>query len=93
MVLECSSNLVADPADRDHPDQKLLMLVETCDEGILKKLDDHGGEWLDVGTPLGIVDDGDDVDGDWTWQAYLHDEGDDVEKKDYVWQVMKKTET
>ena len=80
MILECSPDLVNDPADRDFDDQKLLMFVETCEEGILKDLDDHGGKWLGVGTPIGIVDDGDAVDDDLIWQAYLHDEK--VETKD-----------
>lgn len=74
MILECSSDLVADPADRDFPDQKLFMFIETCEEGVLKDLNDHGGQWVDVGTPIGIVDDGDNVDMDWIWQGYLHDE-------------------
>ena len=74
MILECSSNLVKDPADRDFPDQKLLMFVETCEEGTLKDLDDHEGKWLDVGTPIGTIDDGDGPDGDWIWQAYKHEE-------------------
>ena len=74
MILECSPDLINDPADRDFPDQKPLMFIETCDEGILKNLNDHGGKWLDVGTHIGIIDDGDDIDDDWTWQAYLHQE-------------------
>mmetsp|Transcript_8472 Transcript_8472/g.12711 ORF Transcript_8472/g.12711 Transcript_8472/m.12711 type:complete len:120 (+) Transcript_8472:139-498(+) len=75
MILECSPDLIADPADREYPEQKLHMFIETCDEGILQDLNDHGGKWLDVGTSLGIiVDDDEEIDGDWTWQAYLHDE-------------------
>ena len=52
------------------------MFLETCDEGTLQGLNDHGGQWLDVGTPLGTIvdDDEEEVDGDWIWQAYLHDE-------------------
>mmetsp|Transcript_9220 Transcript_9220/g.11623 ORF Transcript_9220/g.11623 Transcript_9220/m.11623 type:complete len:125 (-) Transcript_9220:590-964(-) len=80
MILECSPDLIHDPADRDFPDQKRLMFIETCDEGILKELNDHEGKWLDVGTPIGVVDDGDVVDKDWIWQAYLHEEK--VETKD-----------
>uniref|UniRef100_A0A7S2WKY4 Uncharacterized protein n=1 Tax=Eucampia antarctica TaxID=49252 RepID=A0A7S2WKY4_9STRA len=76
MILECSSDLRADPADRVTPDEKLLMFIETCDEGVLKDLNDHGGNWIDVGTSIGIVDDGDPVDGDWLWEAYLHNEED-----------------
>ncbi len=75
MILECSPDLIADPADREYPDQKLLMFIETCDEGVVQGLDDYGGEWLDVGSSLGIiVDDDNEVDGDWTWQAYIHNE-------------------
>jgi hypothetical protein len=28
-------------------------------------------KWLKVGTPVGLIDDGEEVDGDWIWQAYL----------------------
>ena len=77
MILECSSDLIADPADRDYPEQKPLMFIETMDEGNLKNLDDHDGKWIPVGTPIGTVDDGDVLDGDWTWQAYLHSENEE----------------
>ena len=53
------------------------MLLESLEEGVLKELDDWQGEWMDFGTVLGVVDDGDEIDGDWTWQAYLHDEDDE----------------
>jgi len=93
MVLECSSDLVADPADRAYPDQQLHMLIETCEEGSLgitkKEMEEYvgdgsGSSWLSVGTELGVVEDGDDVDGDWIWQGYLHDEDDEKESGDGV---------
>ena len=31
-------------------------------------------KWMKVGTNIGVIDDGDDIDGDWSWQAYLHDD-------------------
>mmetsp|Transcript_16000 Transcript_16000/g.34806 ORF Transcript_16000/g.34806 Transcript_16000/m.34806 type:complete len:123 (-) Transcript_16000:26-394(-) len=78
VILECSSDLIADPADRQSPNHKPLMLLETLEEGTLMDLDDSDGKWMDVGSYLGVVYDGDDIDGDWTWQAYLHEEGDDI---------------
>ena len=78
VILECSSDLVADPADRSSPDHKPMMLLETLEEGTLEKLNDWRGQWMDVGTEIGVIDDGDDVDFDWSWQAYLHDEDDEI---------------
>jgi len=96
MILECSPDLIADPADRISPNHKPLMLIETCDEGHVvwdrerlrllseengngSRDDDNGGdgEWLNVGTVVGVVDDGDDVDGDWLWEAYLHNDSEE----------------
>ena len=77
LILQCTADLVADPADRPTPGYKPFMLLESLEEGVLKELDDWQGEWIDVGTVLGVVDDGDEIDGDWTWQAYLHDEDDE----------------
>ena len=74
MILECSKDLIADPADRKHEEERLHMIIETCDEGNLRNLNDHDGKWIDVGTPLGIIDDGESIDGDWTWQAYLFED-------------------
>lgn len=69
-TVECSSDFIT-PAYRDSPDQKLKMIVETQEEGIVTDLrTDLIGKWLDVGSNLGIVDDKDPLDGDWTWQAY-----------------------
>lgn len=73
MILEVSPDLVM-IEHRDYPDQTTLMVVETQDEGMVKQLNDHGGKWIDIGTPFGIIDDGDEIDGDWTWQAYYHTE-------------------
>jgi hypothetical protein len=55
-----------------------MMLLEALEEGTLEKLNDWKGQWMDVGTEIGIVDDGDDIDFDWSWQAYLHDEDDEI---------------
>jgi len=90
---------VADPADRAYPDQQLHMFIETCEEGSLgitkKEMeefvgDGSGNSWLSVGTELGVVEDGDEVDGDWIWQGYLHDEDDE---KDNGGGVVDKEET
>lgn len=78
MILECSEDLVSDPADRDYPDQKLIMIVETCDEGLVRNLNTHNGEWINIGTEVGIVDDDDPIDDNWTWQAYKHKEDTDI---------------
>ena len=60
------------------------MLIETCEEGVMELdvdgvMEEFGGRWLEVGTVLGVVEDGEEVDGDWIWQAYLHDDEDEVE--------------
>ncbi len=89
MILQCSSDLIADPADRKYDDEKLLMFIETCDEGIVKSLNMdlvESGTWLDVGTTIGMIDEEEDDDDDnenmdvneikdeFLWQAYLHEE-------------------
>ncbi len=76
MVLECSPDLIADPADREYDDQKLMMIIETCEDGDLHLKQEviEESQWFDVNTEIGIiVDDDDEVDDDWTWQAYFHD--------------------
>lgn len=78
VILECSSDLVADPADRPSPDHRPMMLLETLEEGRLKNLKDWKGKWMKVGTNIGVIDDGEDIDGDWAWQAYLHDDDDKI---------------
>lgn len=72
MIIECSKDLIADPAGRAHPDERLIMIIETCDEGYLKNMNDHNNEWIDIGTEIGTVYDGDPVDSEWIWQAYVY---------------------
>ena len=78
VILECSSDLVADPADRPSPNHRPTMLLETLEEGTLEKLKDWKGKWMNVGTKIGVIDDGEEMDGDWSWQAYLHDDDDEI---------------
>jgi hypothetical protein len=74
MILECSPDLVTETL-RDTPDQTTKMMVDTQDEGVVSfLLEDWEGKFIEVGTELGVIDDGEPVDGDWTWQAYLHTE-------------------
>lgn len=74
MIVECSPDLVTETL-RDTPDQKTKMMVDTQDEGVVSfLLEDWEGKFIEVGTELGVIDDGEPVDGDWTWQAYLHTE-------------------
>ena len=30
-------------------------------------------DWMPIGTEIGVIDDDDEIDGDWIWQAYFHD--------------------
>jgi hypothetical protein len=72
MVVECSPDLVT-AGLRESPDETLQMMIDTQEEGVLRNLKAiDETEWLNVGTEIGIVDDGDPIDGDWAWQAYLH---------------------
>lgn len=74
MILECSPDLVTE-AFRDTPNQKVRMMIDTQDEGVVRGLlEDWEGKMIDVGTPVGVIDDGEPIDGDWTWQAYLDNE-------------------
>jgi pyruvate/2-oxoglutarate dehydrogenase complex dihydrolipoamide acyltransferase (E2) component len=74
MIVECSPDLVTE-AFRDNPDEKIKMMVDTQDEGIVNlNLTNWEGKFIPVGTQLGVIDDGDPIDGDWTWQANLHTE-------------------
>jgi pyruvate/2-oxoglutarate dehydrogenase complex dihydrolipoamide acyltransferase (E2) component len=78
-IVDCSPDLLT-PGFRDDPDQKLSMIVESQEEGEVSQLKTEVlGQWLDVGTVVGVIDDGDEVDGDWAWQAYT-DNPDDAEK-------------
>lgn len=71
MRLECSSDFITE-ANRDHEHQTVNMVIDTQDEGVIRDLNDFDPTiWLDVGTPVGMIDDGDELDGDWIWQAYL----------------------
>lgn len=72
MVVECSPDLVT-AGLRESPDETLQMMIDTQEEGVLRNLKAiDETEWLNVGTEIGIVDDGDPIGGDWAWQAYLH---------------------
>lgn len=72
LIVECSPDLVT-AGLREFPNETLQMMIDTQDEGILRNLRAPiANEWLDVGTEIGIIDDADPIDGDWTWQAYLH---------------------
>jgi hypothetical protein len=74
MIVECSPDLVT-AGLREFPEERIKMMIDTQDEGVvrsLRALEDT--EWLAVGTHIGVIDDGDPIDGDWTWQAYLHTE-------------------
>ena len=59
--------------------ETLQAFVETNDERIFRNLRtgdedvESKSERPKAGTPIGVIDDGDDIDGDWTWQGYLHE--------------------
>eukprot|EP00956_Cyclotella_meneghiniana_P036781 scaffold130514_cov79-Cyclotella_meneghiniana.AAC.3 len=79
MHLQCSADLIADPADRVTPNHQPTMLLECMEEGTLQwnKFTEtiDASQWIEVGTVLGeIIDEGDEegVDEEWKWQAYLH---------------------
>ena len=83
LLLQCSPDLIADPADRKSKLHEPRMLLESMEEGVVRWRDDLSEEkWYDVGVVIGdiIEEDDDDDDGEdieeWTWQAYL-DEKDD----------------
>ena len=72
-ILDCSPDFLT-PGFRETPDQQVSMIIENQEDGVVSELDTGVlGKWLDVDTPIGVIDDGDDIDGDWTWQAYTHD--------------------
>jgi pyruvate/2-oxoglutarate dehydrogenase complex dihydrolipoamide acyltransferase (E2) component len=72
MVVECSPDLVT-AGLRESPYETLQMMIDTQEEGVLRNMKViNETEWLNVGTEIGIIDDGDPIDGDWTWQAYLN---------------------
>jgi hypothetical protein len=70
MRLECSPDFVTE-AFRKHELETVIMM-DTQEEGVVRNLIDIDPTvWLDVGTPVGIIDDGEEPDGDWLWQANL----------------------
>mmetsp|Transcript_26198 Transcript_26198/g.56478 ORF Transcript_26198/g.56478 Transcript_26198/m.56478 type:complete len:141 (+) Transcript_26198:43-465(+) len=86
MTVQCSSDMIADPADRVTQDHQQIMLLEIMEEGSIKwnsesvEAMEERNEWVKVGTIIGEVSDGseeDEEDGveieEWAWQAYLHD--------------------
>ena len=82
ITVKCSSDLIADPADRITPNHQHIMLLECMEEGTVHWYDEEKLDWIDVGTILGEVttDDSDgevEEDEEWTWQAYLHDDVDE----------------
>jgi pyruvate/2-oxoglutarate dehydrogenase complex dihydrolipoamide acyltransferase (E2) component len=71
MCVECSPDFIS-IENRKHEHETVHMVIDTQDEGTIQNLIEYDPEkWLDVGTPVGIIDDGDEVDGDWIWQANL----------------------
>lgn len=73
LIVECSPDFVTE-AFRESPDQTVKMMIDTQDEGTIKNLlQNHGDKFLPVGTELGVIDDGEPIDGEWTWQAYLQE--------------------
>ena len=73
-ILECSPDFLT-PGFREEPDQKVSMIIENQEDGVVSKLDtDVLGKWMNVNTAIGVIDDGDEIDGDWTWQAYTHND-------------------
>lgn len=72
-VVDCSPDFITE-GFRDTPDQQVPMIIENQEDGTIANLDESIlGKWLDVDTPIGMVEDGEEMDGDWTWQAYTHD--------------------
>lgn len=88
MNLQCSPDIIADPADRVSENHRPIMLLESLEEGTLfwkpEVLQDVGRDkWYDVGTVLGEIVEDDDNDleegshEEWTWQAYVHEGADE----------------
>eukprot|EP00547_Thalassionema_nitzschioides_P012838 CAMPEP_0194259168 /NCGR_PEP_ID=MMETSP0158-20130606/42960_1 /TAXON_ID=33649 /ORGANISM="Thalassionema nitzschioides, Strain L26-B" /LENGTH=81 /DNA_ID=CAMNT_0038998871 /DNA_START=291 /DNA_END=536 /DNA_ORIENTATION=+ len=81
MTVQCSADMVTE-AFRDFPDQQQVMIIDTQDVGTIKHIKDSLiDQWIPVGTELGIIDDGDPIDGEWTWQAYIVDSVDANDKE------------
>ena len=80
LELQCSPDLVTEAFRTDNA--LPVMVIDTQDEGILRNIVTNNKEWMNVGTKIGIIDEEEEedddiqIDGTWTWQAYLKgDEG------------------
>ena len=72
-IVECSPDLVSE-GYRETPTTQTIMMIDTQEEGVVRDLKDfYINQWIPIGTELGIIDDGDPIDGEWTWQAYTDD--------------------
>jgi pyruvate/2-oxoglutarate dehydrogenase complex dihydrolipoamide acyltransferase (E2) component len=70
-VTPSSDITIYNDADDDDSSAPPIMTIETHDDGIVRQLrTDLLGQWIPVGTTIGVIHDGDAVDGDWTWHAY-----------------------
>lgn len=75
LIVECSPDIITE-AHRDSPNHKVIMMIDTQEEGVIRDLKSfYIDQWIPIGTELGIIDDGEPVSGEWTWQAYI-DNGD-----------------
>lgn len=73
-IVYCSPDFLT-PGFRESQNEQRCMIIESQEEGTVSELKSEIlGEWVDVGTAIGIIDDGDETDGDWTWQAYTYDD-------------------
>ena len=80
-IVECSPDLVSE-GYRETPTTQTIMMIDTQEEGVVRDLKDfYINQWIPIGTELGIIDDGDPIDGEWTWQAYTDDGYVDEEEK------------
>jgi hypothetical protein len=74
VLLECSEDFLS-AENRDPNNPHVHMIVEAHDEGqVQDMIENWQGKWLKVGTQIATLNDGDLIDGDWMWQAYLHKE-------------------
>jgi hypothetical protein len=80
LLLQCSPDLIADPAHRKSYCHEPRMLLESLEEGKIRWRGDliisegDKEKWYDVGMVIGEIiedDDDDDAVDEWTWQAYL----------------------
>lgn len=73
LIVECSADMITE-AYREHPNDKLIMMIDTQEEGVIRDLKSfYINQWIPIGTELGVIDDGEPIDGEWTWQAYIDD--------------------